>query len=208
MNMNRFLVSVFLCMSALIVFGIGKCPRVGVSILGDSYSTFEGYVSPDTNFLWYFSAPRPDLTDVTDVRQIWWHKLIRDKGMRLVVNNSFSGSTICNRGYIILVFGATNDSWSGARVGNYERAEGETPDYYTFRPALDRMLSVMKDYYPGTDIYFIINDGLRPEVTESILTLCGKHCVETIELKDIDKKAGHPTVKGMSQIAEQVGKYF
>lgn len=229
MNMNRFLVSVFLCMSALIVFGIGKCPRVGVSILGDSYSTFEGYVSPDTNFVWYFSAPRPDLTDVTDVRQIWWHKLIRDKGMRLVVNNSFSGSTICNRGYngedysdrsfltrvkelgspdIILVFGATNDSWSGARVGNYERAEGETPDYYTFRPALDRMLSVMKDYYPGTDIYFIINDGLRPEVTESILTLCGKHCVETIELKDIDKKAGHPTVKGMSQIAEQVGKYF
>ena len=24
-----------------------------VSILGDSYSTFEGYVQPDTNFVWY-----------------------------------------------------------------------------------------------------------------------------------------------------------
>jgi hypothetical protein len=28
-----------------------------VSILGDSYSTFEGYVQPDTNFVWYLKTP-------------------------------------------------------------------------------------------------------------------------------------------------------
>ena len=28
--------------------------RKAVSILGDSYSTFEGYVTPDTNEMWYY----------------------------------------------------------------------------------------------------------------------------------------------------------
>lgn len=28
-----------------------------VSILGDSYSTFEGYVQPDTNLVWYLKTP-------------------------------------------------------------------------------------------------------------------------------------------------------
>ena len=79
------------------------------------------------------------------------------------------------------------------------------PDYYTLRPALDRMLREMKDYYPGTDIYFIVNTGLRPEVTESIVTLCERHGVKVIRLSDIDKMAGHPSVKGMTSIAEQVG---
>lgn len=29
-----------------------------VSILGDSYSTFQGYVQPETNAVWYFDPPR------------------------------------------------------------------------------------------------------------------------------------------------------
>ena len=207
-------------------------PRPGVSILGDSYSTFEGYVTPDTNYVWYFKVPNTQQTDVSDVKQTWWQQLIRDKNLRLVVNNSFSGSTICNRGYrgedysdrsfltrvkelgspdIILVFGGTNDSWAGVEVGEYLdenglTADGSEPDLYTFRPALDRMLSTMKDYYPGTDIYFIVNTKLRPEIMESIVTLCGRYGVETIMLEDIHKKANHPSVKGMAEIARQVGE--
>lgn len=201
-------------------------PRPGVSILGDSYSTFDGHVTPDTNYVWYSTVPKPDLTDVDKVSQTWWHKLITDKGWRLVTNNSFSGATICHRGYngddysdrsfltrakelgspdVILVFGGTNDSWSGAEAGLYDTPEGQQPDYYTFRPALDRMLSVMKDYYPGTEIYFIVNTELRPHITESIINLCARHGVKTIILHDIDKQAGHPTAKGMAQIAAQVG---
>jgi len=210
----------------------GISPRAGVSILGDSYSTFEGHVTPDTNYVWYFKTPKPELTDVSDVSQTWWQQLIRDKNLRLEVNNSFSGATICNRGYrgedysdrsfltrvkalgspdIILVFGGTNDSWAGVEVGEYLDSEGKTadgsaPDLYTFRPALDIMLAEMKDYYPGTDIYFIVNTKLRPEITESIETLCRKHDIETIMLKDIAKKANHPSVKGMEEIARQVGE--
>ena len=104
--------------------------RKGVSILGDSYSTFQGFVTPDSNFLWYFTTPNPELTDVNAVTQTWWHRLIKDQGWRLCLNNSFSGSTICNTGYngedysgrsfiarmknlgspdIIFIFGGTND---------------------------------------------------------------------------------------------------
>ncbi|WP_431605326.1 SGNH/GDSL hydrolase family protein [Duncaniella dubosii] len=51
-----------------------------------------------------------------------------------------------------------------------------------------------------------MNTKLRPEITESIETLCRKHDIETIMLKDIAKKANHPSVKGMEEIARQVGE--
>ncbi len=54
------------------------------------------------------------------------------------------------------------------------------------------MLSTMVDYYPGTDIYFIINSELKPEINESITSLCERYGVTPIMLHDIDKKAGHP----------------
>lgn len=228
--MRIFLSTLVFIVASVFCSAPALSPRASVSILGDSYSTFEGHVSPDTNYVWYFSAPMPERTDVNSVDQTWWHRLIRDKGLRLEVNNSFSGSTICNRGYkgadysdrsfltrakklgspdVILVFGATNDSWAGVEVGEYAPADAGNGagygDLYTFRPALDKMLATMKDYYPGTDIYFIVNTELRPEITESVVTLCKRHGVEAIMLENIDKMSGHPSVKGMKQIADQVG---
>ena len=143
--MRKTLFILLAIISAATFSASGISPRagvsiLGVSILGDSYSTFEGHVTPDTNYVWYFKTPNPELTDVSDVSQTWWQQLIRDKGLRLEVNNSFSGATICNRGYrgedysdrsfltrvkalgspdIILVFGGTNDSWAGVEVGAY-----------------------------------------------------------------------------------------
>ena len=42
-----------------------------LSILGDSYSTFENYLQPDSNFVWYFQGKHEN-TDVTHVEQTWW----------------------------------------------------------------------------------------------------------------------------------------
>ena len=70
-----------------------------VSVLGDSYSTFEGYLTPQTNAVWYFEKYNPKQTDVQDVSQTWWHQLIKKQGWQLMMNNSFSGATICNTGY-------------------------------------------------------------------------------------------------------------
>lgn len=72
--------------------------RKAVSILGDSYSTFENYLQPDTNAVWYFQQPRKN-NDVRSVDQTWWYKFIKESGYRLCVNNSFSGATICHTGY-------------------------------------------------------------------------------------------------------------
>nr|WP_253952423.1 SGNH/GDSL hydrolase family protein [Xylanibacter muris] len=198
--------------------------RKSVSVLGDSYSTFKSYVVPDTNYVWY-SEDVVERTDVNDVCQTWWHLLIKNNGLRLCVNNSFSGATICNTGYkkedysdrsfctrlnmlgspdILLIFGATNDSWAGSPVGEYKYSGWTSSDLYSFRPAMAYMLSNVKKRYPNVDIYFILNDGLSKDITVSCREICEHYAVKCINLKNIDKRSGHPTVKGMKQIASQV----
>lgn len=202
--------------------------KPSVSILGDSYSTFEGYLTPDTMDIWYFENKQdPRRTDVKSVGETWWMQLIKKKNWKLELNNSWSGSTICYTGYgdedyrlrsfitrvpalgspdIILIFGGTNDSWSNAPVGEYKYADWRRADLYTFRPAMACMLHKIKERYPTADIYFISNDGLKPEITESMAQICKHYDVPMIQLENISKTAGHPNVKGMTQIAEQLDK--
>lgn len=205
-----------------------------VSILGDSYSTYETYLRPDTNAIWYWRKPKPEKTDVSSVRQTWWHQFIRENGYRLCVNNSFSGSTISFTGYkdetgkhadytsrsfitrapylgcpdVIFIFGATNDSWAGAPIGEYKYADWTKEDLYSFRPAMACLLETVIDRYPNVKIYFLLNNGLKPEINESVKTICDYYKIDCIELKDIDKLSGHPSVKGMKQISDQIAAYI
>jgi hypothetical protein len=135
--------------------------RLRVSILGDSYSTYQNYI-PEGNEPWYFEPFRPDMTDVKDVRQTWWWQVVHDGGFILEKNDSYSGSTICYTGYndddysprsfitrlprlgspdIILIFGNTNDSWCGAKLGEYQYGDWKRADLYTYRPALAKLLN-------------------------------------------------------------------
>lgn len=59
-----------------------------ISILGDSYSTFEGYLQPDTNSIWYYVSPRQQ-TDVASVKQTWWHKFIKENNYAFVSTTLF-----------------------------------------------------------------------------------------------------------------------
>ncbi len=213
----------------IFLFGIIACmgmqaqSKRSISILGDSYSTFRGYVVPDTNAVWY--PQKPENNDVQDIRQLWWHQLIREHGYRLCQNNSFSGATICNTGYdkedysdrsfctrlwylgdpdIILMFGGTNDSWAHSPIGDYQYGDWEKSDLYKFRPAIAYLLANLQNRYPGTEIYVIINTELGDDVTSSMKTVCDHYNVKHIELKDIEKQWGHPSQKGMKAIADQV----
>lgn len=214
-----------LLLALLMTFGWTAAQKKSVSILGDSYSTYEGYMTPSTNELWYYAKSQPERTDVNNVRQTWWHQLISKKGWRLCVNNSYSGATISYTGYdgndysersfntrannvgspdVLLIFGATNDSWAGTPIGEY-KYEGITwGDLYQFRPAMARLMEYVTNRYVGTEIYFLLNDGLRPEINESVKTICSRYGVPVVELRDIDKLSGHPSIKGMTQIADQV----
>jgi len=200
--------------------------KLGISILGDSYSTFKGYVLPDSNYVWY-PQEKAENNDVQDVRQLWWHQLIREHGYRLCQNNSFSGATICHTGYdredysdrsyctrlwylgspdMILVFGGTNDTWAKSPVGDYQYSDWNRHDLFKFRPAMAYVLVNLQNRYPGTDIYVIINDILSEDITVSMKTICDHYHVPYIQLHDIDKQWGHPSQKGMRQIAEQVAE--
>lgn len=217
-----------LMLALLLVCGVAGAQKKAVSILGDSYSTFEGFVTPSTNEMWYYAQGERGRTDVLDVRQTWWHQLIVNQGWKLCINNSYSGSTISYSGYsgndysarsfltrmsdlgnpdIIFVFGATNDSWAGAPIGEYQYDNLSKANFWNFRPAMARLLEWMTLRYVGTEIYFLLNDGLSPEINESVKTICQHYNVKCIELRNIDKKSGHPSIKGMQQIAEQVGDF-
>jgi len=216
-----------LLLALVLISTVAGAQRKAVSILGDSYSTFEGFVTPATNELWYYGQGERGRTDVLDVRQTWWHQLIRKQGWKLCQNNSYSGSTISYSGYsgndysrrsfltrmtdlgcpdVIFIFGATNDSWAGAPMGEYQYENLVKADFWKFRPAMARLLEYMTLRYVGAEIYFLLNDGLRTEINESVKTICEHYGVKCIELKGIDKKSGHPSVKGMEQIADQIAE--
>lgn len=225
--MKRFALSLFLaaCAATIGSAQVANSYKPTVSILGDSYSTFEGFIEPASNEMWYFSSFDDGRTDVTDVRQTWWWQFIKENGLRLEQNNSYSGATISYLGYnqanyqprsfitrannlgtpdILLVFGGTNDSWAGVPVGEYKWEPANDMELYTFRPAVCRLARELTLRYPNVDIYFIINSELREEIVESIKTACERYQIAVIELHDIDKKNGHPSIEGMRSIAEQV----
>ncbi len=106
-------------------------------IIGDSYSSFEGCI-PD-GYATYYSQTMG--TDVRSPEQTWWRKFAQAEGVNIVLNDSWSGSTVCYTGRIspeyaykssfvnrmhkliesdffkkngidtVFIFGGTNDSW-------------------------------------------------------------------------------------------------
>ncbi len=195
-----------------------------VSILGDSYSTFQGHIPPG-NITWYTDPLDTARTDVASVEQTWWYQVIEQGGYTLEVNDSYSGSTVSFHGYggadyadrsfitrlprlgqpdIIIIFGCTNDSWAGVEPGKYKYRNIRKTDLYTYRPALAWLLRYSRMLYPEAKVYYIIGDGLREDIVESTKVICRHYRIPYIQLEDIDKKWGHPTVLGMRQIAEQV----
>lgn len=197
-----------------------------VSILGDSYSTFEGWLPKPNYIAWYKPVPKEGRpTDVTDVEQTWWKIFIENHGYTLEKNNSYSGATVCNTGYdgvdysdrsfvtrlmdlgnpdIIFIFGGTNDSWADSPLGEYVWDDWTPSQLYAYRPATAYMLSELKRLHPDAEIIVIINDGLKPEITTSTEVICRHYGVPYVELKDIDKMSGHPSKKGMRQIVDQI----
>jgi hypothetical protein len=72
-----------------------------VFILGDSYSTFEGYVDASRGCgIWYPKGGREEKeTDVKSVEETWWHRCLEKADGKLILNSSSSGTTICNTTY-------------------------------------------------------------------------------------------------------------
>ncbi len=225
----RFFNIAIALLASVLSFMAGAQTRV--SVLGDSYSTYGGYVSPETNLCWYNGTDRAPgkVNDVENVEQTWWYQLINDKGMVLDINNSFSGATVCCTGYgkkdfsdrafisrvnnlgnpdVIIVLGGTNDSWAKSPVGEFKYEGWTKKDLMSFRPAFAYMLDRLKALYPDALILNVVNSELSDEVTSSQAEICKHYGVTNIQLKDIDKQYGHPSIAGMKAIADQIAPHL
>lgn len=206
-----------------------------VFILGDSYSTFENYI-PEGYSVYYTSVPITD-TDVERVEQTWWYQLMEETESNLLMNNSYSGTTICHTGYdgedcsdksfiarmdklisegyfvdntvdTFLLFGGTNDSWANSPIGDLKYHDWSNDDLYATLPAFCYLLHNLRTKVTDTRVICIINTDLKTDIKEGFLSACDKFGVEIIILRDINKISGHPTILGMKQIREQVLVYL
>lgn len=209
---------------AVFCLSTASAQSLKVSILGDSYSTYRGMIPEGYAVFYPLNG-----NDVQNVEQTWWDIFIKEHGYQLEKNNSYSGSTVCNTGYnkedysdrafisrinyignpdILFIFGGTNDSWAGSPIGDYRYAGWTKNDLFSFRPALAYLLNGLKSLYPATRIYLILNSELKEEINESVKTI-GKHYdVPVIVLHDIEKQIGHPSIKGMRAIADQLTEFI
>ena len=185
-----------------------------VSVMGDSYSTYRGTMPKHYDSFY----PMP-MCKVSEQSQMWWQQFIDRNGYQLEKNDSYSGSTISNSGYnkedysdrsfvarmneigdpdILFIFGGTNDDWVPAPMGEYKYKNWTKEDLYSFRPAMANLLHNLKQLYPD----------MKDETDESIRTICKKYKVDYIELHDIEKSINHPTLAGMTAIADQIQEYI
>ena len=74
-----------------------------VAIMGDSYSTFEGWSNKDVagnpNDYYVYYPNKCPLTGVDSVEKTWWYMLCQKPEFELEVSNSYSGAVISNTHY-------------------------------------------------------------------------------------------------------------
>lgn len=203
-------------------------------IFGDSYSTHRDYIPKEYRHYYCNEGRTPD-EPVTkmQMQQTWWGQLIERTDATLVLNDSWSGSTIGYTGYegdcstsssfiyryrklaekdffakneidTIIVFGGTNDSWSNAPLGVEKFSDFSENELFNVLPAICYFMTTLKKEQPNTRVVFIGNCDIKREIIVCMRNVCERLNVEFVELHDIDKLAGHPTVHGMTQICEQV----
>ena len=202
-----------------------------VFLLGDSYSTFEDWI-PDGFWTWYFKDQRTG-TDVKSVKETWWYQLLDETDSNLILNCSYSGTTICNKGKdgvdcskisfvgrfdrliqdgffngkeinTLLIFGGTNDSWLDSPIGFLKYENWQQSDLDASIPAFCYLLQRVKEVCKTARIIYILNTGIKTELMDGYISACRHYSVDCIQLNNIDKIKGHPSVHGMQQIKEQV----
>ena len=189
---RKFLVILIILFTSFNLLGCGQIKShvsLGkVVILGDSYSTFDGYI-PQGYASWYKEGI--DYSDVTKVNQTWWYKLIDSTtNSSLYLNSSYSGSTICNTGYngvdststsfitrlnsiinneeidlncinTLIVYGGLNDYWANVPYGEIKFDNISNQDLFSFYPAVISLLQQAKSNLPNARVVFIIEEYLN-----------------------------------------------
>lgn len=230
--MKKTLLSLFAL--AVIVSACVKTPdAVRFSVLGDSFSAFEGFVQPDTNEVYHYNN-----IDVMGAEQMWWQQVADSMDWVMERNNSFSGALMCDfddfhhgdhyglvsfirrmddLGHpdVIFIFGGTNDIYVHAPLGDYVYEGWTEEQLHSFRPAIAYLLDNLKRQYPQVELYLMvdmelciddltIDDEIRQAFVESMHHVANHYNVQCIDLYNIHKSSWHPDAEGQAGIARQV----
>ena len=207
-----------------------------IMIIGDSYSTFKGYIP--NGYAAYYDPEQSHGIDVASVSDTWWYKLCAEENLNLVLNNSWSGSTVCHTGYndsdcsktssficrfrklkadgffdknkidTLFIFGATNESWANVALGEVKLSDFEESDLFKVLPGICYFIKDVRETLTDTRIIYIINTELKEKITNAIITASEAFGTEYLRLDRITKTNGHPTAQGMTEIKEQVSKFI
>jgi len=145
-----------------------EIPAKNISILGDSISTFKGYI-PSGNATFFPNS------FINNVDQTWWKSVINKNSLSLLLNNSWSGSRVTNTrteeqsGYyralhmdkdgispdIMIIYLGINDFDNNVKLGDYENdLDTDFPtDGSTFKNAYAMMLYNATKTYPDCKIF-------------------------------------------------------
>lgn len=188
-----------------------------ISILGDSLSTFEGYI-PTQNISYYPNANN----DVNSVKQTWWDILLNTINATLEINNSFSGSKVSgtdassfiarhselgNPEYII-IHGGTNDDWANVPAGvlHFDSPMNDL-NVNEFSDAYDFIIRSILDKYKHTNIILVIPSIVSNEYADSIISICEHYQLfGYVDLRNIELtlSIGHYQKDSMQVVAEKV----
>ncbi len=235
-TMVKKIVSIICIITLLIVPSLTSCKahsdvKLGnLVILGDSYSTFDGHI-PDGYSTWYKSGI--NYTDVTNVKDTWWHRLVSETNTNLLLNSSYSGSTICNTGYdgadysgisfvsritklidenyfddnridTLIVYGGLNDCWAGVPLGEIIYEDFTNDSLFSFFPALSCIFYRMNEASPNTKLVFVLESQLTDSMKSGIREICAHYSVDLIEAEPLELQNSHPTKSGMESLTEQI----
>lgn len=214
--------------------------RGSMSILGDSYSTY-GLWIPTGNSIWYGvngeDGHNAKTNNINSVTQTWWYKLCKKLDVSLMLNESYSGSTICNTGYnssdssgtsfihrmidsmgqgnalkpkpnIIILFGGTNDSWANSPLGELKYSNWTNDELKSVLPAICYMLYYVQKWNPGALILNVVNTELKQEIVNGFQQATQHYGIENIVLSEFGKENGHPNIDGMDSICNQIYNYI
>lgn len=202
--------------------------NLNVSILGDSISTYTGWIPSN-----YVSAyPNYDLTSVEET---WWRIAIKEAGMNYCANASYSGGNVHGTD---LLSGSNAD-----RIKNLASATLGNPDIViihmgvndatnvqvpkaTFKADYKKMVEAIQEAYPGVDVVVctmipakdfgsVTSQTLYNQYVEAIIELASEmnltlirldQAINSTNMETCMADAKHPNVAGMQVMGEEVAR--
>jgi hypothetical protein len=213
------------------------CKYPAMSIIGDSYSAYKGWIPSDGRWSWYKPEGNTGTNDVNSVTQMWWYILANMLKTSLLYLDGWSGSTICTTGQngadvsnsamvnraetslgvnrvlqpkpnLIFIFGGTNDSWLDSPIGEVKYSDWTIDDLKSVLPAFCKMIDTIKTYNPGARIVNVINTDIKSSIQNGMISACEYYGIDCIIPQNVSKQSGHPDQSGMLTIAQELYNFL